>query len=790
MAHRKRIFTSIPVLILAACAADLPEGSHDVGAARSPVVCGDEEWQHVDMYDGTRGPDKTSLEFVRRHEKPVGIVRFNATFLDNYTTPPANPGTRQPGDSDCTGTLISQNLFLTAGHCFDDDPRNPTDATGTQLTGLETAVSDMEVAFDFHANPDWTTRPGVPFDITAVHEYRLGDIDYAIIELAGNPGDTFGWTRVAAVTPQPGDELTLFQHPFGIPKVVDSGTVMQTSLNGRIAYDDIDTDGGSSGSGILDWQGRLIGVHTHAPVGEECEPGDGNRGWLVEAILPHSPILGSLVREVGDHSEVLASADFNGDSFNDLVVGVPTRHVNGAEGAGAVRILYGSASGPNLATEQWIDQETAGVEGISEGGDFFGAAVTWGYFNSDAYADLAVGAPGEDSWPTSTQDAGAVWVFYGSATGLSGTGSKYLDQEDANVIGESEHNDRMGSALAAGDFNKDGWSDLAVGSPGESVGSAAASGVVTVFYGSAAGVTSTGNQLFDQTAVLGGSFESEAGDRFGASLASGDFDKDGYKDLAIGHPYEDLGAVIDTGAVSILYGSLTKLVKRTGNRFTQGGSAVPGGVEGMVERGDRFGLSLAAGDVSGEGYADLIIGAPGEDIGTQMHAGYIHAVYGTSTGLKVTGNVGLSQDSSSVPGQALSEDRMGMSVSVGQLNSVATVRAEDVLVGVPGERVGAAYDAGTVIELFGRTGALNGMNSVAFTQDTLNVLDACEKGDRFGAVVLARDLNRDGFADALISTIGEDVHTPPAVPVAVPQSAQLLFGSTTGLTATHNKFLP
>jgi hypothetical protein len=108
---------------------------------------------------------------------------------------------------------------------------------------------------------------------------------------------------------------------------------------------------------------------------------------------------------------------------------------------------------------------------------------------------------------------------------------------------------------------------------------------VNVLYGGAGGLAGTGSQLFTQ---VGGMIE--AGDHFGAALTTADVNHDGYADLAAGAPFEDVGAVADAGAVSVLPGSASGLTTSGGRLFTQDSSGVPG-----AEPGDWFGDALAAG---------------------------------------------------------------------------------------------------------------------------------------------------------------------------------------------------
>jgi hypothetical protein len=134
------------------------------------------------------------------------------------------------------------------------------------------------------------------------------------------------------------------------------------------------------------------------------------------------------------------------------------------------------------------------------------------------------------------------------------------------------------------DFNNDGADDLAVGVPEESVAGHIAAGVVQVLSGSATGVTGTGSQLFTQ---VGGAVESF--DAFGFTLQSGDFNNNGFADLAASAVFEAVGSISNAGAVSVLYGSAGGLTRSGGQLFTQNSP----GVLDSAEQDDHFGDALA-----------------------------------------------------------------------------------------------------------------------------------------------------------------------------------------------------
>jgi hypothetical protein len=163
---------------------------------------------------------------------------------------------------------------------------------------------------------------------------------------------------------------------------------------------------------------------------------------------------------------------------------------------------------------------------------------------------------------------GAVNVLDGTPAGLTNSGRKHFTQNTPGVRSEVEIFDRFGYALAAGDFDNDGFADLAIGVPFEVITGLVGAGAVHVLYGRAAGLTGSGSQYFTQSTRGVGS-TAENGDRFGDALAAGDFDNDGFADLAIGVTAEDIGGIFDGGAVNVLYGRAAGLTGPGSQYFTQ-----------------------------------------------------------------------------------------------------------------------------------------------------------------------------------------------------------------------------
>jgi disulfide bond formation protein DsbB len=331
----------------------------------------------------------------------------------------------------------------------------------------------------------------------------------------------------------------------------------------------------------------------------------------------------------------------------------------------------------------------------------------------------------------------------------------------------------LGPAMAeagsrvAGDFDGDGHDDLAVGVPSESSVSAFGAGAVNVIYGSPNRLTADGNQLWHQ-----GSAEAEASDRFGRSLATGDFNGDGHDDLAVGVPGEDVGA----GAVNVIYGSADGLFALDAIQLWQQGSD---GILDAAETTDAFGNSLAAGDFDGDGRDDLAVGVPREAVGSVGDAGAVNVIYGSAGGLTAEGNQLWHQESTGIADSAEFGDAFGGSLAAGDFNGSGH---DDLAVGVPYEGVGSAGDAGAVNVLYGAAVGLRANGNQLWHQDKTGISDVAEAGDRFGGALTAGNLNGSGHDDLAVGVPEEDVGSAGDA-----GAVNVLYGAGVGLRANGNQ---
>jgi len=270
-------------------------------------ICGaTDDSQPVEQYDGTLG---VSQAYVSAHQKQAVQVQWNAGLGGVFTNPGTVDGVRWG-----SGTLIAPDLVLTCGHLFDQSADGwvlPRQNGSMQVVTPQQIATSMHINVLYQVDPSGTLRTEQSFPIVALVEYRLGGLDMAVVRVGGDPGDTYGFTAVASTNPAVGDVLAIIGHPAGMPKRVEAGPATAVTTN-QVRYDDIDTLGGNSGSGILGTTGELVGVHTNG--GCNASGTGSNFGTAVAGIRAVSPTLQAL-----PHGARTAVAD---DVFTNLAADV------------------------------------------------------------------------------------------------------------------------------------------------------------------------------------------------------------------------------------------------------------------------------------------------------------------------------------------------------------------------------------------------------------------------------------------------------------------------------------
>ncbi len=301
---------------------------------------------------------------------------------------------------------------------------------------------------------------------------------------------------------------------------------------------------------------------------------------------------------------------------------------------------------------------------------------------------------------------------------------------------------------AAGDFDGDGRSDLAIGTPRDSVGGHDLAGAVNVIYGSRGrGLREDRDQEFTQD-TPGIVATAETGDRFGAALATGDFDCDGHGDLAIGAPGEQLGSARASGAVTVRYGSARGLTTRDAF-FDQGYAGIPG----PRESNQSFGAALAAGDFDDNGCDDLAIGVPGDSVHGAPAAGAVDVLYATRAGVRGGAAQLWTQDTSGVKGLSGSFHRFGRSLAAADFDGDGD---DDLAIGLPGGRIDGVR-AGAVSVLYSSGGRLRQQGDQLWSQGARGIKGGPEASDGFGWALAAGDLDQDGDVELAIGVPFEDL---------------------------------
>jgi hypothetical protein len=390
---------------------------------------------------------------------------------------------------------------------------------------------------------------------------------------------------------------------------------------------------------------------------------------------------------------VATAGDVNGDGYSDVVVGA-YRYLNDPGSDGRAFLYLGSPQG--LATAP------AWTAASDQAGSYFGWSVaTTGDVNGDGYSDVIVGAPLYDQ----LDDEGRVFLYLGSAGGLAASPSW--------TAGGDQIGDNFGvSVAAAGDVNGDGYGDVIVGAHGYD-GGASNTGRMYLYLGSAAGLAASPSWTAD-----GG----QSGEGFGACVASaGDVNADGYSDVIGGAPWYSNGQTLE-GRACLYVGSATGLA--VSPSWTVEGDQTSAGFGGSV---------ATAGDVNGDGYSDVVVGAAGYDNG-QTDQGRAFSYLGSAAGLAAS------------PGWTVdgSQQGEGLGGSVATAGDVNADGYSDVIVGASGYPFTDTRKGRAFLYLSSASGLAT---SAAWTAEGDQV------GAEFGfSVAAAGDVNGDGYGDVIVGS--------------------------------------
>ncbi len=802
------------------------------------------------------GDDNTDDRFevrLQNPDDPAGTVRSTVPLTVEVSTPPDLPPTGVTlsnvvpplaEDADVSARTRVADIVVTDA---DDGPR------GLELVGPDAALFELNAAQDMlfliaDAALNFETNPTLEVTVRAVRNRSEATADLSLALTKANEAPiTTGDGEFQVVE---GASYMLTVEDLTATDVDDGATELTWTFmsggqptNGRLELSGTPITPGTAIDSFTQAQleaGEVVYVHTGADDADDSfvvrvADDQGKQSDPVTVNVDIAGLLGNIdlseltaedgfiiqgdARRNYAGNSVSGAGDVNGDGFDDLIVGAGGGD-DGGINAGEAYVVFGKASNPRAVD---LANLAAGDGFIIQGdadSDQAGNSVSGaGDVNGDGFDDLIVGASAGDDGGTI---AGEAYVVFGKASGFGSadsTGRRFIDLEslaagDGFIIQGDMPGDRAGSVSGAGDVNGDGFADLIVGANQGDDGGTDAGEAYVVFgkeggFGNDVSIPLSDGSMVVRRVVdlsslaVGDGFiiQGDAGDdQAGFSVSgAGDVNGDGFADLIVGANRADVNTSdgntrTDAGEAYVVFGKASGFGSDIGGRQVVELESLAAG-DGFIIQGDavddRAGISVSgAGDVNGDGFADLIVGASYADDEDGTSTGEAYVVFGKASGFgsDMGGRQVVELESLAAGDGFIIQGDAGDDFAGGSVSGAGDVNGDgfaDLIVGARGGDDGGT-SAGEAYLVFGKVsgfGSADGNNRqvVDLTglapEDGFIIQGDARIDQAGGSVSGAGDVNGDGFADLIVGAAGANVNTRDNA-----GEAYVLFGGPAGLS--------